>query len=103
MGRNKSDGVPSILRRYLWLDGSAFVSEPKLWVEVDSDRSGFGRSLWYVASPSMHPRRHYAKQAYRWPPGGYTALSTKGVSSLLSTSLYKIVTYPVFYLLLAIL
>ncbi|EGX48680.1 hypothetical protein AOL_s00079g319 [Orbilia oligospora ATCC 24927] len=35
--------------------------------------------------------------------GGYTALATKGVSSLLSSSLYKIVTYPVFYLLVIIL
>ncbi|KAK6542498.1 hypothetical protein TWF694_006450 [Orbilia ellipsospora] len=35
--------------------------------------------------------------------GGYTALATKGVSSLLSSSLYKIVTYPVFYLLVFIL
>ncbi|KAF3923718.1 hypothetical protein ABW20_dc0105751 [Dactylellina cionopaga] len=35
--------------------------------------------------------------------GGYTALATKGVSSLLSTALYKIVTYPVFYLLVFIL
>lgn len=35
--------------------------------------------------------------------GGYTALSTKGVASLLSTSLYKAFTYPIFYPLLLIL
>ncbi|KAJ6264010.1 hypothetical protein Dda_0149 [Drechslerella dactyloides] len=34
---------------------------------------------------------------------GLFALATKGVSSLLSSSLYKIVTYPVFYLLVFIL
>lgn len=35
--------------------------------------------------------------------GGYTALSTKGVASLLSTSLYKAFTYPIFYFLVVIL
>ncbi|KAI1617622.1 magnesium transporter NIPA-domain-containing protein [Exophiala viscosa] len=35
--------------------------------------------------------------------GGYTALSTKGVASLLSASLYKAFTYPIFYFLAAIL
>lgn len=35
--------------------------------------------------------------------GGYTALSTKGVASLLSTSLYKAFTYPILYLLVIIL
>lgn len=35
--------------------------------------------------------------------GGYTALSTKGVASLLSTSLYKAFTYPIFYPLILIL
>jgi magnesium transporter len=35
--------------------------------------------------------------------GGYTALSTKGVASLLSTSLYKAFTYPIFYPLVLIL
>jgi len=35
--------------------------------------------------------------------GGYTALSTKGVASLLSTSLYKAFTYPIFYFLVIIL
>jgi hypothetical protein len=36
-------------------------------------------------------------------PGGYTALSTKGVASLLSYTLFKALTFPVFYLLVAIL
>jgi hypothetical protein len=36
-------------------------------------------------------------------PGGYTALSTKGVASLLSYTLWRAITFPVFYLLLAIL
>lgn len=35
--------------------------------------------------------------------GGYTALSTKGVSSLLSILFYKAFKYPIFYFLLAIL
>lgn len=35
--------------------------------------------------------------------GGYTALSTKGVSSLLSYRLWKVVTFPIFYILVAIL
>ena len=35
--------------------------------------------------------------------GGYTALSTKGVSSLLSTSIWRVVTFPITYLLLAVL
>ncbi|KIW48628.1 uncharacterized protein PV06_01198 [Exophiala oligosperma] len=35
--------------------------------------------------------------------GGYTALSTKGVSSLLSTSLWKTFAYPIFYVLVVIL
>lgn len=35
--------------------------------------------------------------------GGYTALSTKGVSSLLSILFYKALEYPIFYFLLAIL
>lgn len=35
--------------------------------------------------------------------GGYTALSTKGVSSLLSYTLWRVITFPVFYLLLSIL
>ncbi|KAF2208546.1 hypothetical protein CERZMDRAFT_114518 [Cercospora zeae-maydis SCOH1-5] len=35
--------------------------------------------------------------------GGYTALSTKGVASLLTYSLYKVVTFPITYLLLAVL
>lgn len=35
--------------------------------------------------------------------GGYTALSTKGVSSLLSYTLWRVITFPVFYLLVAIL
>jgi hypothetical protein len=36
-------------------------------------------------------------------PGGYTALSTKGVASLLSYTLWRVITFPVFYLLLLIL
>ncbi|KEF60945.1 uncharacterized protein A1O9_02509 [Exophiala aquamarina CBS 119918] len=35
--------------------------------------------------------------------GGYTALSTKGVASLLSTSLYKAFTYPILYFLVVVL
>ncbi|KAJ9612398.1 hypothetical protein H2200_003995 [Cladophialophora chaetospira] len=35
--------------------------------------------------------------------GAYTALSTKGVSSLLSASLYKAFTYPIFYFLVLVL
>lgn len=35
--------------------------------------------------------------------GGFTALSTKGVASLLSYTLWRVITFPVFYLLLAIL
>ncbi|KAF2823925.1 DUF803-domain-containing protein [Ophiobolus disseminans] len=35
--------------------------------------------------------------------GGYTALSTKGVASLLSYRLWRVITFPVFYLLLLIL
>jgi hypothetical protein len=35
--------------------------------------------------------------------GGYTALSTKGVASLLSYTLWRVITFPVFYLLLLIL
>lgn len=35
--------------------------------------------------------------------GGYTALSTKGVSSLLSYTLWRAITFPIFYLLIAIL
>ncbi|KAF1915449.1 magnesium transporter NIPA-domain-containing protein [Ampelomyces quisqualis] len=35
--------------------------------------------------------------------GGYTALSTKGVASLLSYTLWHVITFPVFYLLVAIL
>lgn len=35
--------------------------------------------------------------------GGYTALSTKGVASLLSASLWKAFAYPIFYFLAAIL
>lgn len=35
--------------------------------------------------------------------GGYTALSTKGVASLLSFTLWHVITYPVTYLLVAIL
>ncbi|KAH9860181.1 hypothetical protein IAQ61_011965 [Plenodomus lingam] len=35
--------------------------------------------------------------------GGYTALSTKGVSSLLSYTLWRAITFPIFYLLVAIL
>ena len=35
--------------------------------------------------------------------GGYTALSTKGVASLLSSSVWKVVTFPITYLLVAIL
>lgn len=35
--------------------------------------------------------------------GGFTALSTKGVSSLLSLLFYKVVEYPIFWILLGIL
>ena len=35
--------------------------------------------------------------------GGYTALSTKGVASLLSSSTWKVLTFPITYLLVAIL
>jgi hypothetical protein len=35
--------------------------------------------------------------------GGYTALSTKGVASLLSYTLWRVITFPVFYLLVLIL
>lgn len=35
--------------------------------------------------------------------GGYTALSTKGIASLLTYSLYKVVTFPISYLLLVVL
>ncbi|KAI5365046.1 Putative magnesium transporter NIPA [Septoria linicola] len=35
--------------------------------------------------------------------GGYTALSTKGVASLLTYSLYKVVTFPITYLLVTVL
>ncbi|KAH9824575.1 NIPA-like protein 2, partial [Teratosphaeria destructans] len=35
--------------------------------------------------------------------GGYTALSTKGISSLLSTTIWRVVTFPITYVLLAIL
>ncbi|PNS18503.1 hypothetical protein CAC42_5042 [Sphaceloma murrayae] len=35
--------------------------------------------------------------------GGYTALSTKGVASLLSNTIWRVVTFPVTYLLVAIL
>ncbi|KAJ4335905.1 hypothetical protein N0V87_005761 [Didymella glomerata] len=35
--------------------------------------------------------------------GGFTALSTKGVASLLSYTLWRAITFPVFYLLVAIL
>lgn len=35
--------------------------------------------------------------------GGYTALSTKGVASVLSTSLYRAFTYPIFYVLVLVL
>ncbi|KAJ5061400.1 magnesium transporter NIPA-domain-containing protein, partial [Bipolaris maydis] len=35
--------------------------------------------------------------------GGYTALSTKGVASLLSYTLWRAITFPVFYLLVTIL
>lgn len=36
-------------------------------------------------------------------PGGYTVLSTKGISSLLSSSFYHIFTYPIAYLFTTIL
>lgn len=42
------------------------------------------------------------KQLLTWT-GGYTALSTKGVASLLSYTLWRVITFPVFYLLVAIL
>ncbi|EME81968.1 uncharacterized protein MYCFIDRAFT_154588, partial [Pseudocercospora fijiensis CIRAD86] len=35
--------------------------------------------------------------------GGYTALSTKGVASLLTYSIWRVVTFPITYLLLAVL
>jgi magnesium transporter len=35
--------------------------------------------------------------------GGFTALSTKGIASLLSMSLYRIFTFPISYLLLFVL
>lgn len=35
--------------------------------------------------------------------GGYTALSTKGVASLLSTSIWRVITFPITYLLVAVL
>lgn len=35
--------------------------------------------------------------------GGYTALSTKGVASLLSSSIWRVVTFPITYLLTAVL
>lgn len=35
--------------------------------------------------------------------GGYTALSTKGVASLLSSSTWKVLTFPITYLLVAVL
>lgn len=35
--------------------------------------------------------------------GGYTALSTKGVASLLSSSIWRVITFPITYLLVAIL
>ena len=35
--------------------------------------------------------------------GGYTALSTKGIASLLSSKIWKVITFPITYLLLAIL
>lgn len=35
--------------------------------------------------------------------GGYTALSTKGIASLLSASIWRVVTFPITYLLLAVL
>ena len=35
--------------------------------------------------------------------GGYTALSTKGVASLLSNTIWHVVTYPITYLLVAVL
>ena len=35
--------------------------------------------------------------------GGYTALSTKGVASLLSNSIWRVITFPITYLLLVVL
>lgn len=35
--------------------------------------------------------------------GGYTALSTKGVASLLSSSIWRVITFPITYLLVAVL
>jgi drug/metabolite transporter (DMT)-like permease len=35
--------------------------------------------------------------------GGYTALSTKGIASLLSNKIWKVITFPITYLLLAVL
>lgn len=35
--------------------------------------------------------------------GGYTALSTKGVASLLSNKIWRVITFPITYLLLAVL
>ena len=35
--------------------------------------------------------------------GGYTALSTKGIASLLSNKIWKVITFPISYLLLAVL
>lgn len=35
--------------------------------------------------------------------GGYTALSTKGIASLLSSKIWRVITFPITYLLLAVL
>ena len=45
----------------------------------------------------------YTDQGFDGVIGAYTALSTKGVSSLLSHTLWRLLTFPITYLLLAVL
>jgi hypothetical protein len=61
------------------------------WREKHYDRPRISRNLRY----SRFPKKAYI--------GGFTVLSTKGVSSLLSMSLYLVFTFPISYLLLFVL
>lgn len=53
--------------------------------------------------PRISRNLWYSPQNWLLRLGGFTALSTKGISSLLSLSLYHIFTFPIAYLLLFIL
>ena len=88
-------GVSALPRPNSGPDVAINVGESKVRREDDIDRSWPGCVVRYVKYISVVQRLTFQ--------GGYTALSTKGVASLLSGTLWKALTFPITYILILVL